>query len=364
MKNIIKLVTIALLSSIVAVGVESCGKDDPEEAVSKYEESDFWGYWADSSEQVVFHFSNNAELTAYTLNEAGSSEYTERYNGTWNYSDQDNEIIISFKEGYPNSPFNSYSSNAILKVVKMSENVIVCRDLDGNVISLTSRAGGLHSAGNSPDMPDNPDVNESDINKSDFYGIWLNWTKSGYFVFETNGSATYYWLTATNSDKLSGDSDTGKWMFDSATSVLSIYDFKVLGDKKWKVTEMSETCFESEDGRWQRAASLPDVESGNQFCDDTRICGTWKGKDYDDIYSLTFDESGNLTEVWNNGSDSETIKTKYKFRNGKLTFEGDEPSVAGVIGNSPFIVTFSSGSKPSTMTISDPSLDSMKFTRQ
>lgn len=108
----------------------------------------------------------------------------------------------------------------------------------------------------------------------------------------------------------------------------------------------------------------PDNKPDNeQMVDDTRIVGQWKGVDYETTFVLTFDKNGNLTEKWTEGTDSETDTYKYTFKEGKLNFVGVTPVVANCIGNPPFDVSFSSGTNPTTMTISWET-NSIKFTRQ
>lgn len=195
---------------------------------------------------------------------------------------------------------------------------------------------------------------------SDFFGIWLYWLKSGYYQFNPDGTATYYYLEKTGGDKLSGDSKSGKWKFDLETSTLSVYDFAFLPDRSWEIYDVSESGFITKEGEWLRVGSLPGVV-GN--CDDERIYGTWFAKSDGESFTVTFDDNGILQEDWTDGYSSDSSSMEYTFLKGQLDFPDLSPIFANSIGNLPFHVKFSSGSKPSKMTISDDS-HSITFTRK
>lgn len=93
--------------------------------------------------------------------------------------------------------------------------------------------------------------------------------------------------------------------------------------------------------------------SQTSFCDDERIYGNWTGTSDGETFTLSFDDKGLLEESWTDGSYSDFNSMEYVFLNGELDFPDLSPIFANSIGNPPFKVKFSSGSKPSKMTISD-----------
>lgn len=351
--NLMKLAFVAIIA-MMAISVTSCGKDDDDEnePSNSYTEDDFVGYWIDDDETTVFELKSSSTLKAYTLESPGSLYYTEIFSGNWRYYERTNELVFNWDGKYPQSEVTSEGLTNTFSVIDCSLRQITLMDASGYTIYIGKHNGHLQPKEDDPVAPQ--------FKESDFYGIWLNWIKSGYFVFNDDNTATYYWLNETGGNKLSGDSDSGKWSFDPETSTLSTSNFKKLPTRSWKVLDVTSSSIKTEDGEWLRAESLPDVV-GN--CDDDRIIGKWKGTDYDETYTLKFYSDGTMTETWTDGDDSETCTVSFTLKNGRLDFPDDYPIFVNVIGNPPLTVKFSSESTPKTMTISQ-GRTSMKFTRQ
>lgn len=120
-----------------------------------------------------------------------------------------------------------------------------------------------------------------------------------------------------------------------------------------------------DDDNKEKDEPTPDPGPSVSACDDNRILGTWKGKDYDEQYLITFEKDGTLTERCTIDGVTETDTYSYTLKNRCLDFSGTTPTFANTISNPPLYVTFGSGTTPTTMTIS--AMDgrySIKFTRQ
>lgn len=337
MKKLINFLTIGLLTVYSGIAVTSCSHDEPSDNHNSYSVYDFVGYWIDDAEETVFELQSNGVLTAYELDKRGSSFYTNTFSGYWRYNN--NELVFRWNNNYPQSQVTSQGIVNNFIVESISPYRITLKDYDGWEIVIKSHAGNLAPKGSSDDpiTPDNPDSPK--FKESDFYGLWLNGYKSGYYEFRADNTATYYWLKETGGNTLTGESDSGRWYFDPETSKLHITDFKTLSNRYWEVLEVTASSFRTDMGVWQRATSLPPVDS--KVSDDNRIFGTWKGTYYGDTVEIEFKEDGHLIERW----DGEYNVTLFTLKNGKMTLDEDLGTVLSNTLNSSFSCSFISNTK-------------------
>lgn len=340
-RNMSKLLLMMLMTTVSFVFI-GCGNDEPSEKADEFSADVIEGFW---------YSEDDGEFEALDLSSYGIGEYV---SGICGNAGSVTTKTISWD--------NKTVGKAVIKSAGVGSLVLVdggdliaFKSIDGTKWNNLKKTGTLD--GEAPSTPGVPD--EPSITSTDFVGIW-KLESSGFYQFESNGKATYYWCSSSNDESLNGDSDSGSWYFDSSTSELHTSGFKVLGDRIRKVTEMTPTYFKADGFRFDRRETLPNIS--NTPSDDSRIYGTWKATDYTDTYTVTFNENGVVKEVWTDGSDSETSVAEYTFRNGNLEFEGTLAFIS-VVGNGPkFNVKFGSGNKPATMTISDPNFSSSSLT--
>lgn len=331
MKKLINYLTLTLLLCM-GFAVTSCGNDEPSDNKNSYSEYDFVGYWIDDAEATVFEFKTDGKLIAYELEKPGSLFYINNFTGQWRYNND--ELIFRWNNDYPQSNVTSQGNTNNFKVESLSSNKITMKDTDGWTIVLERHTGSLKPKGEDPVNPDTPQFKESD-----FYGLWLNGIKSGYYEFKADNTAKYYWLSETGGNTLTGESDSGKWYFDAETSKLHITNFKELSNKYWEVYEVTSSSIKTDMGVWQRATSLPPVDS--RVSDDSRIFGTWEGTDYVDKIEIEFKEDGHLIERW----EGEYNVTMFTLKNGIMYLDKELGVVlSNTLGDS-FSCTFITDTK-------------------
>ncbi len=208
--------------------------------------------------------------------------------------------------------------------------------------------------------------------ENDFFGYWID--GDGTTVFELKSSSA---LMAYKLEKFGSlhytDTFSGRWRYSELTNELVFY-----WDGSYPQSEVTsegltnsfsvKNCTPHEITLIDAYGYTIVIEDHNGNLspmnnDDNRIIGKWKGTDYDETYTLKFNNDGTMTEIWSDGYNTETCTVSFTFQDGKLDFPDDFPIFINVIGYPPLNVKFSSEDYNRTMTISKGST-SMKFTRQ
>ncbi len=224
---------------------------------------------------------------------------------------------------------------------------------------------------------DNNDVDEpSAYKESDFIGFWIDDEEVTVFGLQDNGELIAYKLKEAGS-LFYTETYSGSWKFNKDNNELSFrwddnFPPSTLTSSgltnSFKVDAVSSNKLTLKDS--YGTLFIVERHNGNLLlgnCDDNRIIGKWKGKDYfGESYTLTFSADGKMVEVWTDGSDTETDSYTFTFKNGKMDFPDYVPIFANSVGNPPFDVKFSSEATPKTMKIYDPGFEkyAITFTRQ